>query len=310
MNGVTFFFDWEIDLIIWMQSICGPVVNTLATALTLLGEELFLIAVLGYFYWCGDKRLARSMGFSLITSLIFGSMLKNVFLRRRPYFDNESIRCIRAPHAGEDIYDIAIQDYSFPSLHASMSVAMFFPLANSLRKTWAKVFFFLLPFLIGLSRIILGAHYPTDVLAGWVLGFAAYLILSLLQKKTDNSLILWAALSLLALPGWFFCRSNEFFTIYGIMWGLLPGLYVEDRFIHFENTRSPIRTLLRLLGGVALFLAITAVLKLPFPSALLEADSLQAHLIRSARYFIGTFFVIAVYPILFRYTARIGASAQ
>lgn len=70
--------------------------------------------------------------------------------------------------------------YSFPSGHATVAAALAVVLAwlwycRTRGKLWQWVgplFTFLLAFLIGVSRIYLGAHYPSDVLAGFALGIA------------------------------------------------------------------------------------------------------------------------------------------
>jgi membrane-associated phospholipid phosphatase len=46
-------------------------------------------------------------------------MAKNIALRRRPYFDHESIHILRVVEPEADIYDIAAQGYSFPSGHST-----------------------------------------------------------------------------------------------------------------------------------------------------------------------------------------------
>ena len=60
------------------------------------------------------------------------------------------------------------------------------------------------------------------------------------------------------------------------------------------------------LGGGAVYFALNTLLKLPFPKELLEAGNFAAHLIRTGRYAIVIFVVIAVYPMLFKLTAKIG----
>ena len=81
----------------------------------------------------------------------------------------------------------------------------------------------------------------------------------------------------------------------------------EEKYVNFENTRSPIRGVLRIAGGGALYFGLNTLLKLPFPKEVLEAGDFAAHLIRCGRYAVIIFVVIAVYPMIFKFTAKIGA---
>ncbi len=69
--------------------------------------------------------------------------------------------------------------YSFPSGHSLITVAFYGLIAlllfKHLKPSYLKkiliILFLLIPFIVGISRIYLGVHYPTDVLAGWFSGF-------------------------------------------------------------------------------------------------------------------------------------------
>lgn len=74
------------------------------------------------------------------------------------------------------VRNMRFKTYSFPSGHAYMSLLVFGSLAylasRTLMPLWSAVIICLLGVLtitIGISRIFLGAHFPTDVLAGWLL---------------------------------------------------------------------------------------------------------------------------------------------
>lgn len=64
---------------------------------------------------------------------------------------------------------------SFPSGHATLFAALGMIIFFRYRK--AGIFFLLCAFVIGISRIIVGIHFPLDVLFGWILGcFVAWLV--------------------------------------------------------------------------------------------------------------------------------------
>ena len=62
--------------------------------------------------------------------------------------------------------------YGLPSGHAQASVVQWGSLAAWFRRQWVWSVAVALVFLVGLSRVYLGVHFPTDVLAGWAIGAA------------------------------------------------------------------------------------------------------------------------------------------
>ena len=231
-------------------------------------------------------------------------MLKNIVLRRRPYFDHKGIKILRVVQPEADIYDIAAQGYSFPSGHSTNVTTVFGSLAVNLRRRWVTIIAILLPLLTGFSRVVVGAHYPTDVLSGWLLGAISVMIVHLLQKRVRNTLALYGILLVAAVPGFFYCKSSDYFTSMGLLIGFMGGTLLEDRHVCFENTRKPVWMVVRVLGGLVVYLALNTALKLPFPKELLSGSSTAAMMVRCARYAIIAFVCFGVYPMLFRLEKR------
>ena len=298
--GNTFFFSWEVSLMEWLQTHISGAGISIISLFSLFGEELPLILIVGFVYWSFDKKLGRTVGLSAVMGLIWGAMLKNIFLRRRPYFDHKGIQILRIVEPEADIYDISAQGFSFPSIHSTNAVTVFGSLSVSTRKRVLTVVAIVIPLLTGISRFVLGAHYPTDVLAGWLLGVISVAVIQLLQKRVKNTLALYGILLVTAIPGFFYCRSEDYFTAAGLLLGFMGATLLDDYYVHFENTHKSVWMAARMLGGLAVYFVLNTVLKLPFSKEFLSNGSTAALLVRCARYVIVAFVDFGVYPMLFK----------
>ena len=307
--GNTFSFPWEVELMSWLQNSLPESVISALSKLSFFGEEIFLVAVLGFIYWSYDKQAGRRLGISLLMINVWAPMIKNVALRRRPYMDHEQITLKRLVEKGADPMDISAQGYSFPSQHSANAAGLLASLSMVFKKKWLGVIAVLLPLLVGVSRVAVGAHYPTDVMFGWIFGVLVSVVVQALDRKIPDRRIFYGLLLLTALPGLFFCRSADYFTGLGLLIGFVAGVAVDDKYVRFENTKSPVRRVLRVLGGAAVFLALSSLLKLPFSKDFLSGGTFPALLVRCARYAISCFVAFAIYPMVFKYTAKIGKSA-
>ena len=308
MEGVSFAFPWEVSLMTALQSLMeklGDWTVTYATFATFLGEEMILVAFLGFLYWSYDKELAKKIGTVVVVGLVFNPFFKNMVLRRRPYFDHPGIKCLKPVDASYDIYDIAGQGFSFPSGHSTNSAIAYGCLPVYGKKgTVLKVLAFLLPFLVGTSRFMLGVHYPTDVLCGWLMGACFLFGISFLQKRVSRR-YLHMVLFLIACLGYFFCTTTDYYSSLGIMAGTFLAYPMEEKFVKFENTKHPFWMVLRVLGGFAVYVGLNNILKRPFSKEFLDSATVGAYLIRTLRYAIVMFVCLAVYPLLFQLEGKI-----
>lgn len=296
--GNVFYFDWEIHLMEWVQEHLGRMGETISVIFTMFGEELLLIAILGMIYWSLDKEKGKEIGLMVILSTLANTMVKNVFNRRRPYMDNPSVKCLRPIDPNGDLYDPAVQEFSFPSGHAMNSVTEFGGLAILYKHKIWKILAIAMPILIGVSRVALGVHYPTDILAGWILGLIIVTCVHFLWKKV-NIHVLFSVMILLGLTGFFFCTSNDYFTAMGMLMGFYAAILFEGKYVRFRNTKNIFRGVLRVIVGGGLYLALNEVLKVPFRQEFLESAAFLAHLVRTLRYCLVMFLLLGVYPLSF-----------
>lgn len=298
-EGITFYFPWEVALMQWIQANLGPVGIKLATFFTICGDQVVCIAILCFLYYCWDKEFARFVGLNVMTANIFNALIKSVVLRRRPYFDHESIKCYRPPESKGDIYDLTLQGYSFPSGHSSNAVTLFGSIGIYLKKRWLTLIVVLLPILIGLSRICLGVHYPTDVFFGWIFGIIAIVVVPWADRKITDKRIFYGLIILLSSVGWLYVKDVKYYTVYGTLIGFILAIEFEKRFVNFEPTRKFGACVARMVGGLAIYLVLNTLLKLPFSSEFLVSPTRAAFAVRALRYTITLFATMGLYPMVF-----------
>lgn len=297
--GTTFYFEWEIRLMEYVQSFMGPIAAKIMEIITFFGDDLCIVLFLGFVYWVYDKKQGLRFGVTLMLTDIVFPIVKNIAVRRRPYMDNESIKRYVLIDKKADPMNITAQGYSFPSGHSANSAGMITTLAIIFKKTWLTVIAVILPLLVGISRFALGVHYPTDVLAGWVLGYGMAFLMPWLSEKVKDERKLYTALVAVSLLGIFICKSNDYYTALGSVIGILFGTKFEEKHVNFKQTDRVLTAILRLAGGVAVYFALNTILKMPFSDELLSASSYAQFAIRTARYAVILFVETAIYPMCF-----------
>ena len=300
MTGRIFYFNWEISLIRFIQEHLGSTGIFLFSLISEFGEEVVIVAILGYLYWGIDKKLGRYVALIALVNLSLNGLLKNIFVRRRPYFDNEGIDPLKVVDPSFDTYDVIGQGYSFPSGHSANVSAVFGSIYYATKKRILLVIASVIILLVGISRFALGVHYPTDVLFGWLEGLLVIFLINKLMEKCPRETV-YLILAACTVPGFFFCRSADYFTGTGILLGFLAGDVFQEKYVRFENTSKKWVAFLRALIGALILLAVSSLCKLPFSKEVLDSADMPAFAIRMVRYFIATFLSIGVYPLSFRY---------
>lgn len=177
MVSGPWFFDGPILLA--LESIRSDLLTEIITLLTDLGGHHVMIPVgivfAGVALW-RRRRTGIFVAVALLGSALLNEAIKFLVNRPRP----SMVEALSEPRG-----------LSFPSGHSQASMALAFTLVlvlwrMGLRDRSKLGVFFLFPLLVGASRAYLGVHYPSDIIAGWILGCASALLAHTVIPETPQ----------------------------------------------------------------------------------------------------------------------------
>ncbi len=158
MVFLTYFaVNYDAQIFSAIKSVQNPVLGVIMLLITNIATLYIGVPiVLALIYFSKKRKLLADLFVGLLIAIALTMLLKMLIARPRP----------------EDIMNVGFWASaafsSFPSDHASTAFVMFGIIGHHLKK-W-KLWLYLLAALIAISRVYLGVHFPTDVLAGAFLG--------------------------------------------------------------------------------------------------------------------------------------------
>ena len=155
-----------LDRLIYEALYAGhrPALVTLARVFTFFGEPTLLVSagflVAAWLWWRGHRHLPIALLLIVLIGRGISEVQKYMIARVRPDLE---------PHL------VVVQTSSFPSGHATSSMIFYLTLALVLTAgtRWHRIAAagaILLSLMIGTSRVMLGVHWPSDVIGGWAFG--------------------------------------------------------------------------------------------------------------------------------------------
>ena len=180
---VLFKFDFQILFFI-RDHIRNSFLNVVVPFYTTLGDDGIIWIALGLIMLIPKK--TRKCGImvlaALIVMVVFNNLLlKNLIARARPY--------ATYPELIEDLIGVihVPSSYSFPSGHTVSAMAVAFTVLTQHKKLGSIVLVFAI--LMGLSRLYVGVHFPTDVYGGMIVGAIIALFVYWAEKKITPKLV-------------------------------------------------------------------------------------------------------------------------
>lgn len=284
-----------------LESIRTPLLDRLFLLLTFFGEEVLVLAIICFLYWCYNKRLAYRISFTFFTSGLLVQTLKITFRVPRPWIKDPSFTPVQKAVT-------TATGYSFPSGHTQCATALYSTLSWNLKKNRNRIICFIIIFSVMLSRMYLGVHTVADVFVSFgltlLLSYVTnYLItrFELLDKNHKITAIILgiisiavAAYSLILLQGSVIDAkyASDCCKAAGAGLGFSLGWYIESTYIRFnEKVASPSKQVIKFLIGISIAILLKVGLKVILGSTI-PTDMI--------RYFILVLWITVAYPYLLK----------
>ena len=155
---------WDETVLRWItENLRLPILDSVMVVYTGLGNGGWIFIAIALIFLC--VRRMRKAGFSALSAMTFGLICTNLILkplvaRQRPWL----VLTEFAPLVTSSDMN------SFPSGHTCAAFSFGVAVSAVLPKKWTKAAALIAAALMGISRLYVGVHFPTDVLAGAIVG--------------------------------------------------------------------------------------------------------------------------------------------
>lgn len=303
-----------MELLYALESIRTPFLDKLMGLVTNLGGEAVFIVAAIVVFWC----LNKSCGYYMMTvgfaGTIINQFLKLWFRIPRPWVKDPNFTIVESARA-------EATGYSFPSGHTQNAFAVFGSPARFFKNTMLRIVFIFLIALTAFSRMYVGVHTPLDVgvslIVGTILVFVIYPFFRDMDKSPKKVYIIFGIFIVLAAAFVAFVELYDFpadidaenyasglknaYMILFCAIGLMLTFFIDTKYVHFHTQAVWWAQIIKVVVGLAILLALKSVLKAPL-LALFGGHSV-AH---GVRYFIVILFAGIVWPMTFKFFAKLG----
>ncbi len=274
---------WGTEVIVWVQSFSNDWLDAIFKFFTSLGYEEFYLFLLPLVYWCVHKQIGVSLGYLSLLSAWANDVVKYIFKIPRPADPR-----LRVP--------MPETSPSFLSGHAQGAIVNWGYLAYRFRNRVLWVVAVVLILAIGLSRIVLGVHFPQDVIGGWLLGLILLVVYAWaappvgrwLERQTATvQLVLAVAVPVLLI----FLHPADLEGLYPAEGSVTPmaalagfgvGLVMERAWVRFQVGGEWLQRGLRFLLGLVIVAILYVGPRLILPEEMVHGVDIVLRFVRYA----------------------------
>jgi len=214
----------DINVILWIQTL-GDWLKMPMQFFSFLGTQYANMLLMCVMYWCVDNRLGIRLAVSLMISNSFNTCLKWLFKYPRPYWVDARVHALSLESS-----------FGLPSGHAMISTTVWGNVILWFRQRWITILLVTVLIFIGFSRLYLGVHFLSDVLAGWIFAF----ILLFILQKIEKPVLTWLSkMNLVRQLCIFFISSLIIVAFFLTFYWFLSDWQIPESWIMISRLTAP-----------------------------------------------------------------------
>lgn len=301
-----------MNFLYFLESIRVPGLNEFMLGITYFGDEIAFLVTALIVFWCVDKKKGYyilSVGF---IGTIANQFMKLWFRIPRPWVIDENFTILEQARE-------AAAGYSFPSGHTQSAVGTFGSIAYTTKNKAIRIAAILIAVLVPFSRMYIGVHTPLDVGVAAAMALVLIFVLQPVVIGHDGKYFpaLLGIMTVLAVAFLCFVEVYPFpadvdarnlesglknaYTMMGCLVGLLIVYIVDEKWLHFQVKAVWWAQIIKVAAGLGLVLLVKSGLKDPLNALFGESVG------RAARYFLIVIVAGILWPLSFKYFAKIKA---
>lgn len=304
-----------MEFLYFLEGLRVPILDSFMLAITYFGDEIAFLVTALIIFWCTDKRKGY-----FILSVGFVGTLANQFMKLwfripRPWVLDENFTILEQARE-------AASGYSFPSGHTQSAVGTFGGLAAVTKNRAVRWICIAIAVLVPFSRMYIGVHTPLDVLVAAGMALLLIFVMRPLVLGNDGKYIplLLGIMTVLAVAFLCFVEFYPFpadidthnlesglknaYTLLGTLLGFLIVYTVDEKWLHFPVKAVWWAQIIKVLMGLGLVLAVKSGMKTPLNALLGESVG------RAARYFLIVIVAGILWPLTFKWFAKLGTKEK
>ncbi len=249
--------DWGIEVVLWLQQF-SPALDQTFILFSFTGSETFFLLLLPLIAWCISPRVGVRLMILVLLNTYANAMAKILFAQPRPFDYSPRVLKIEAATGG-----------GLPSGHTQSAVVFWGYLYRIHKKKWLWILAAVLILFVPLSRVYLGAHFPTDLIGGYILGIIMLTLFVKLEQpfidwfqKLQISRQLGYAISPPAVMVFLTPAIDPvIISIVGVLTGSFVGIIFERRYLNYDIPSFLWKKIARYSVGILVLLLIYVGLK-------------------------------------------------